>query len=267
MKNRLYIMLAIVFAVVGCSQSKKSEAKKLLEKAQEMVQCSDFEGASSTLQMIDSLYPREFDIRREAHHLMPKVIELKTIKALEENDSLLAIEKWRGDSLSQYLRRVSNPIENYYVYKAEPSDINIHPGAYARMSPDGSLYLIVVTNRSKGNSIEISGVKSYSLPYDDYRVTQTTGGNYVLTFLEAEVDSCLKMLQNINVPVKIDVNNNGKKVSELNLSTREVESIKCVFSNAQNVRKQKLLTVNKERLESILQTSRNQYARTHRDSI
>lgn len=253
--------------LMSCSKSNNSKANELLGQAQEMIQRSDYEGASSTLQLIDSLYPREFDVRRQAHHLMPKVIELKTIKAIEENDSVMALEKWRGDSLSQYLRRVSNPIESYYVSKGEPNDINIRPGVYARMSPDASFYLVVITNKTRGNSIALNGVPSSVLPYDGYRVSAVEGGNYALTFLEAEVDSCLSELQKVGGTVRVGVLNNGKKVSDLCLSAADVENIKRVYENAQNVRKQKLLNVSREKLESILRTSRNQFARTFQDSV
>ncbi len=266
------LLLPIVSALLAtlsfsCSESDTSKAKELYTQAQQLNDKGECEAALNVLNQLDSLYPREFDIRKQGKHLRPKIIEKQTLLQISANDSLLAIEKWHGDSLALFLRLVNNPVENYYVAKSEPKDINSKPGVYARMSPDANFYLTVVTPAQKANAIDINGVKSATLPFDDYRVTATDGKNCVLTFMQAEIDTCMKAIQANPENVRILLLNNDKEAGELKLSANDINNILNVYANALSVQRIKLLTIKREHLEQTLSTARSQIARTAIDSI
>lgn len=269
-----HIILHIAFILTilttfnsSCSKSDNAKARELFTQAQMLTERGEYTNALTTLNQLDSLYPREFDIRKQARHLRPKIVEQQALLQISENDSLMALEKWHGDSLATFLRLVKNPIENYYVAKNEPENINSRPGMYARMSPDATFYITVVTNGSKANSVEIKGVKSAILPFDNYRVTETNSKNFALTFLQAEIDSCLKALKSDPQNITVKLFNNGRGVGDLKLTASDVENILNVYNNALSVQRIKLLTINRERFEQTLSTARSQIARTAIDSI
>lgn len=269
-KNFLFAIfagLSLIIFTNSCSKSDNSKAQDLFAQAREQMNKGEYSQALVSLNELDSLYPRQFDIRKQARHLRPQIIEQQTLLQLSENDSLLAIEKWHGDSLAKSLRLVKNPIENYYVASEEPKDYSSHPGIYARMSPDANFSLTVVTNSQKANRIELGGVTSPALPFDDYRVFTQNGKNYNLTFLQAEIDSCMKQIQKNPHSTTLRLYNNERGVGEIKLPQSQIDNVLKVYENALSVQRIKLLTINRERLEKTLTLTRSQMARTHLDTI
>lgn len=263
------VFVAALLAV-SCSDGVNKKAQTLYDNASEEFQRGEYDKTIALLNELDSLYADQINIRRQGMHLRPKVIEQQTIDRLNTVDSLLALYSWQCDSMSKSLRRVSNIVEGYFVSANSPADINSAPGLYARMAPDGMLYLIAVTPQCRANSISIESngqsATSNTLPFDNERCA-AYGSNCVLTFLHGEIPDIVNLLAKANgADFTVKYLNNGKVTGAKTISGNAASSISTICRLTLEINSAKLLEIEKRKLEKQLLTARNQVARTMPDS-
>lgn len=269
MDNKLKYLAAgaISLLMMSCGQTSEDKANDLLTQARESYEKGECSAALDRLAEIDSLYSDAVKTRREAMHFKPQVIERQTLAELSETDSLLALNQWVGDSLTKNFRKVNNAIENYYVTKNAPAEINSHPGLYGRMSPDGVLYFMAVSPGVAADQISVNSSTSSQLPHDGERCAKV-GANQVLTLLEGELENVLVAIGNsTGSTAELTFLNRGSQTGKLTLKSSDVEALGQVCQMAQNLRQFRLLQIKKERLERTLTVARNQIARTTPDTV
>lgn len=256
--------------VASCGNREDKAAQNLYAEAETQYSRGEYDAALQSINDIDSLYPQAFDVRKEAMHLKPQIIEKQALAMLSENDSLMAVTKYKLAETSSGLRRVSNSIEGYYESKSTPSDINTSAGVYARMSPDAVFYIVAVTPGAVANSLTVSAADSVAsthyIPADGERV-MNVGGRYALTFLEGECDGFAAALASrAGSDAVVQFNGRSGKVGQVRLNATQTRAFAQVYECAQATRQIKLLEVKRQQIERTLTVARNQIARTMRDN-
>lgn len=271
MRHAAISILAVAMLATGCSKSASEQASEQLAEAQTAYEAGDYAKALALIENLDSTYRAEVDVRRQAMHLKPQIIEKQTLEELSITDSLVVLAQLRGDSISKTMRYVSNPVEGYYVSTTEPKDINATTGLYARMSPDGHFYIVATNTRGgKSYAIRVSAegrtAETSHLPDDGERIDRS-GKAEVLTFMQSECDSVGKLIsQHKGVTMSFSFIGNGAP-QNIEISGAQSQALGEVYDAAEMVREMKLLQIRKARLEKTLTTARNQAARTFQDSI
>lgn len=271
MRHAAISILAVAMLATGCSKSASEQASEQLAEAQIAYEAGDYAKALALIENLDSTYRAEVDVRRQAMHLKPQIIEKQTLEELSITDSLVVLAQLRGDSISKTMRYVSNPVEGYYVSTTEPKDINATTGLYARMSPDGHFYIVATNTRGgKSYAIRVNAngrtAETSHLPDDGERIDRS-GKAEVLTFMQSECDSVGKLIsQHKGVTMSFCFIGNGAP-QNIEISGAQSQALGEVYDAAEMVREMKLLQIRKARLEKTLTTARNQAARTFQDSI
>ncbi|MCM1348925.1 MAG: hypothetical protein NC338_05885 [Firmicutes bacterium] len=264
--------LAMLLGVTACSDgnSAAETAGALLEQAQTLKVQGQYEQALLLLDSIDHAYAAAVDVRRRAMHLRPQLLEQVTNRQLELADSLAAVDAWRLDSLQSLLTMVSNPIEHYYVPRAEGhADVSSAAGLHARMAPDGRFYLIATSPRHLGTtSVTVScGGSSATSPAvaPDGERNDHSGATDVITFVEAECDAIGRLVaENPSQPVSVTFNG-SRSSATMTLPEAQARGLANIYATADLIRRRKTQELEKQRLERTLQAVRSQIARTTPD--
>lgn len=266
-KVALFIVgvIAILYSCSGNEQ--KYEAENLFNKAVEEYEAGKYQCSESLLNVIDSVYCNQLDVRRNGMNLRPHVKEASALAELALIDSLLVENQIATGAMMRSMSSVGNVIERYVVHKGSPANINEIPGIYARMSPDAQLYIVAVTPGVKANSMGVVAaggeITVNSLPWDGERCDRI-GRNYVLTYLSGE---CIDFVKAIAAGAnRVFFCNNGSKVGSLTLSSQSVEAITETYNLWTKTTERNILELRKAKCEKILQIARSQIARSMPDS-
>ncbi len=257
-----------VIAICSCSGNKqKYEAERLFNRAVEEYESGKYQCSESLLNVIDSVYCNQLDVRRKGMNLRPHVKEANALAELALIDSLLIENQITIGAMMRSVSSVGNVIERYVVHRGSPANINEVPGIYARMSPDAQLYIVAVTPGVKANSMgvvaPVGDITVNSLPWDGERCDRI-GHNYVLTYLSGE---CIDFVKAVAAGANhVFFCNHGSKVGSLTLSSQSIESIAETYNLWGKTTERKILELRKAKCEKILQIARNQIARSMPDS-
>ena len=144
--TKIVIAGAIMFGVLSCGNNDRDAANNLLTQAEESIETRQYSIAVALLDSIDNCYPREIDVRRKAMNLRPKAIEGKTLRDIEQNDSLIAVMQGLFKEMESNFVKISNPqlVEPYIVAKKANKSILDKNGIQARITPDGDFYVIYI---------------------------------------------------------------------------------------------------------------------------
>jgi len=261
----IYFSLGLCGLLSSCS-SGNNEAAKLLAESQAMMEHGNYDTVLLLLDSIDSAYPEVVDIRRKAMELRPRAIEQITIRELSLTDSLLAVQTIYGDSLSDRLIRIDNPLEPYFVAKSEQRVVpSATAGLHSRVAPDGMFYMIATTlNPVKTTSITLSSgnecASTNKIAIDGERNIHTVSHD-ALTLISAECDTLARFIVNhVGDPITLTFNGNGSYV--MSLPDSQIRSVIDTYKTAQALTECKRLQINKNRLERQLAVARSQIART-----
>lgn len=262
------LLIATPLLIASCGNGDTDKAKALLDEAQDAYNTGNY---TLTLELTDSLkktYPKEIEARRKAMHLTAVATERKLLRELETADSISATLGAMGDSLQQYVKFVSNPIEGYYIAKgADPMSFTGKTGLQARMTPNGDFYLM---SSLKGKSVKSTSITvsangkeatTATVAYDGERNDRSMGGE-IITFMGAECDTVGKFIsENVDAPITLTFN--GQSSYSQPLTPAQAEEIAQLYDYATTIRKFKIATLEKERLTKSLDLARSQAARTY----
>lgn len=255
--------------VASCGGNSDTEkATALLQEAQTAYETRNFSRAITLTDSIKNAYPREIDVRREALHLSTKATEGLTIQKLQQADSLAAVLAVRGDSLQRLMKFVSNPIEGYYVgATTDPTKFFGTTGLQARVSPNGDFYLMssLKGKSVKSTSVEVSAdgekAATATVAHDGERNDRSMGAE-VITFMGVECDSVGHFIaDHLNQPLTLTFV--GTSTYSTPLSENSAREIALLYDYATTLRRFKLASLEKERLERTVEIARNQAARTY----
>ena len=254
----------------SCDSSGEKAAGMLLDEARQSADAGQYSYAMELIDSLNRTYPGAVKARRESTALMPAITEKATLKELVSADSLVAVLQLRGDSLSQDIEFVKNPIEGYYVGKAAKGiDPNAVAGLHGRLSADGHFYIIATSPKAvKSTSVGISvnGVNAAtSVVAHDGERNDRSSGREIITFIEAECDSVGKVIA-ANPGAEIAVTFNGAGSATMTLPDKQAKAIVALYKAGSTIRESKLAQLRKAKLEKRLEVARSQMARTFDDA-
>lgn len=261
-------IVGLTLAATSCGNGDTEKATALLNEAQQAFEANRFETVISLTDSIKNAYPREFDVRREALHLSTKATEGLAVINRQKADSLCAVLAVRGDSLGRLVKFVKNPIEGYYVgASTEPTKFFGTNGLQARVSPDGDFYLMssLKAKKIKSTSIEIScdgaSAATSTVAHDGERNDRSMGAE-VITFISAECDSVGKFIA-ANADRPLTLTFVGESTYSMPLSEKQAREIALLYDYATTLRRFKVASLEKERLDRTVELARSQAARTY----
>ena len=270
------LLLTGTFSLSSCGDntSEQDAAKALLNSADSAYKAQNYILSQQLIDSLQSKYPKQINIQRDALHLRPKVIESATIKEIENCDSTIAVLMQKKELLDAQFIYIDNPqlVEGYYVTKGNTtSNLFGRTGIEARITPNGDFYLLssLTARQIKHTSVSlVSGkntAKTTDIAYDGDR-NYRSSGTEMITFVGEECDT-LGHFASINKenPIVLVFNGNGNY--KQNLSKKEVLAIANTYEMSQTMLKLSAMKRKKELLDQQLMLARNQIARTMKDSV
>lgn len=270
-----YLSLALLSSgmiFASCSGDKKS-AEDLRLQAIAAIEASDPAGALILLDSLDHAYPAEVETRRAAMPLRPKAIELKTLRALEETDSLLAQTQVSIEGMQDIVKYKKGPegLDGYFVAASMPDKVPSEAeGLYPRMTNEGAFYIISSAKQGTlSTAIALSAkergeASTPNVAVDGERNDRTMGAE-LITFFPAESDTIGKFaLLNADIPLTLTFIGERSKRS-VTLSSEQAKAIAELYAASQIYTRARMLSLQKNKLEQQLMLARSQQARTTPD--
>lgn len=255
--------------MVSCGGSdEQRQAESLFIMAETAAQNGDYQQAMSLLDSLDSTYPKQIEHRKKGAHLRATTLEKATIASIERNERQIAEAKLRNDSLSQFIVKVDNPIEPYFVAKSMAGKSIVgKTGIEARMMPDGALYLISSLSGPKANhesvSVSVGGeTASTSVIAHDGERNDRSMGYEVIHYMPAECNALAAFIAK-HRSEEIELTFNGKSQRpKIKLDQQSRDAVATLYEAAATVTEQRRLQLENTKLERQLQMSRDHAANT-----
>ena len=265
--TKIVIAGAIMFGVLSCGNNDRDAANNLLTQAEESIETRQYSIAVALLDSIDNCYPREIDVRRKAMNLRPKAIEGKTLRDIEQNDSLIAVMQGLFKEMESNFVKISNPqlVEPYIVAKKANKSILDKNGIQARITPEGDFYVISsLQDGLKHTSVSLVAngetVTTATVPYDGDRNYRSSSSE-MITFVKEECDT-LGEFACAHKGASISVRFNGNRNKSIKLTKDEIEAFAMTYKYSEIITRLKAAMRRGEKLEQLLALSRDQIART-----
>lgn len=269
----LAVALSACTCLTACDNSKeiyRAEADGLVAKAKEAIGLRQYATAVSLLDSLDSAYSKATDSRREGMHLRTLAMEGLTLSEIRTADSLSVASQLRGDSLARMLQKVSNPIEPYFVGPGQNIDVHGTTGLYARLMPDGTLYMISSVAGRKVNhvSVTVSGdgasATTATVPHDGEQ-NDRSSGTEIINYTGSQCDTIAKLIA-ANPAATYSLTFNGSTPYTITLPEPQKKAIDIIARFMKATDDVKRYSAQRTNLEKRLELIRSQMARTYRDS-
>ncbi|GHT40316.1 hypothetical protein FACS189437_05740 [Bacteroidia bacterium] len=162
--DKIKRLLPVCFLfLAGCNTNEP--ARLQLEQARNLYENAQYGSAKQTLDELKALYPKAFDVQKEAIHLMREIEVREQSRNLFFCDSLLLVRQAEADSMKPY-----------FVFEKTEYDA---AGRYVDKSWNpavGSGADFIKTNVSEGNEIALTAVyKGAAIQYDRLKVSIPSG--------------------------------------------------------------------------------------------
>lgn len=269
--SNIFVVLALALSsiTIGCSGAdEKRQAESLFVLAESAAQNGDYDRAIALLDSLDKTYPKQIENRRKGAHLRARTMEDSVRASLSDIDRRIALEQLKADSLSQFISKVDNPIEPYFVAKTMVGKSIVgNTGLESRMAPDGMFYLIssLKGSATKHEKIEVKSdghIASTSVVRHDGERNDRTMGYEVIHFMEGECLDVAKFIYDYrNSQISVSFVGSGKPYS-INLDSDSRDAIATLYEASQSILTQKKLQLERAKLEKQLQLLRNHAANT-----
>lgn len=273
MLSDIVLVVSIAGIMTSCNNEARynNEAASLIKQAQEAIDNRSFAFAVSLLDSVDNAYPLALDARREGMHLMAIAREGLTLDEISQADSLSVVYQIQGDSLARMLQKVSNPIENYFVGPGQNIDVHTASGLYARLMPDGTLYMVssLVGRKANHTSVTVSSngssATTATVAYDGEQNDRSSGVE-IINYTGVECDTIARLIVQ-NPQAIYTLSFNGSNSVSMTLPEGQKRAIEIIAKYQQALRDFKRESHRKQALEQRLEVIRSQMARTYRDSV
>ncbi len=271
--SRLLITVALggTMAFSSCGNSDEKKAREYVDLATKLMNDKEYDAALANLDSLDRQYPSEIEVRREGMSLRPQIIELSSLKQIEQCDSAIAGLIIESNRLKESLKFVPDAFEGYYTTKALAGKVPAEKsGLYARMTPDG-VYMVIASSTQKSMSTGVTliakGGESVSTPdiANDGERNDRSRGVEIITFMP---DECVTLGQfaEAHGGIALKIRYNGAKPYEMPLPEEQAYALGEIYRASKVFRQLRLAQLQKSRLEKQLEIARNQRARTFRES-
>ncbi len=271
------LTLTAMLFVTGCGPSaEEKSARNLYEQAEVHMKSRSYQTALALLDSIEHNYKTQMDVRRDAMHLRPAIIEGVTLLEISTNDSLQAEMKKAHDEVLPLMKKISSEqlVEPYWIAADGNNDKFMNTtGVQARVSADGEFYMIsevIGAGNLHHSSITLKtpsgeSVSSGEVPYDgelNYRLS----GSETVTYDAARCDSIgMFAARNHSTPMTLVFNGENGKSKSVNLTARQVGGIAAAYRMGHALTQGHRLALQRAMLEKRLAIARDQKARTFRE--
>lgn len=265
------IIASILLSLIGCANN-HDLAQNLYNEAASAIESKNYDKAICLIDSINTSYKEQTQVRRNALHLLAKATEGKTLREIEQNDSLITILQVEYNSMTPVFMEINDPklVEGYIIAKKANRPILEESGLQARITPNGEFYVISShIGNIKHTSVSLICGKeqatSATVKYDgdkNYRSANTE----MITFLMNECDTLGAFMQK-HIGQHVSLRFNGNKSKTYKMNATDIEAFGLTYKYATIIAKLKSSLRRKEMLDQKLLLARDQIARTINNNI
>lgn len=137
----------------ACSDKEKAGAQELYDKSEAAIAAADYSGALIMLDTLNSRYPAQTQLRKEALRLRAEAMQGIALDSISSESQHLAEATLEADKWRPLFRHVDSSVglEGYYIPKSAPEKVMTATGIQPRVSDKGFFYIVAnVEGRSIG---------------------------------------------------------------------------------------------------------------------
>lgn len=262
--NKSLFAAAVMAVCFSCSDKEKAAATELYNQCESAVDARNYTGALAILDTLDSRYPEQTAVRRDALRLRAAVMEGLAIDSIATTDAALAqatadVEQW-----APRFRHVDSSVglEGYYLPKGVDEKMMTASGIQARVSDKGYFYIVAnVQGKSIGlKAIElISGAdRVSSAAISPARIIRVEGSESA-SFNPEDLEAIGPWLESHAAPAKLVLVGSKGSVN-LKFSDKQAQELKDCYAYSRAMLARHRALVKREKFERMLATARDQLA-------
>lgn len=159
--KKLFILIIIVFSVVSCTNSNREKAEERLTAARTALEQEDFNDAKLQIDSINTLYPSEFKVRKEAQNFLCVVVLREQQHNLRFLSSMLQTKLQEFDAIKgQYVLEKDKRYQEVgnYFYPSQIESRNIRR-SYLRFQVNEQGIMTMTSVYHGNGSLHHSSVK------------------------------------------------------------------------------------------------------------
>lgn len=159
--KKLFILIIIVFSVVSCTNSNREKAEERLTAARTALEQEDFNDAKLQIDSINTLYPGEFKVRKEAQNFLCVVVLREQQHNLRFLSSMLQTKLQEFDAIKgQYVLEKDKRYQEVgnYFYPSQIESRNIRR-SYLRFQVNEQGIMTMTSVYHGNGSLHHSSVK------------------------------------------------------------------------------------------------------------
>lgn len=265
------IIITALTTLTACSSGNNTDAgaQSLYDSINTAVSASQFPQALSMMQRLDSLYPKAFDLRRQALAMKPRVMEGLTLQQIQVADSQATELLGLTNTLGVLFDKIADPrqVGTYQVVKAIRNPRLTDQTAIEPRIDEDSQFFIVASHQMGRLGLQSLTLKAADgttattavIPRCDERVIRTSAGEMAI-FRGTEVDT-LGALAARYPSQAMTLSFNGSRGSKgIRLSPKMVTAMGQTYTYADALHRITEGNLERERLERQLRIARNQMA-------
>ena len=257
-------MMCCMAGFSACGDSEKAGAIELYNQANEQIESHQYNAALILLDTLNSRYPKQTEIRRDALRLRAMAMEGTALDSIGPAEEALAEATIRVQETQPTMYHVDSNVglEGYFLPKGVDSKMMTSTGIQARVSDKGLLYYVVnVQGKRIGlNSFAfVSGAEQAgSTEISPSRIISVEGSESA-SFNPEDTEGMAEWLQNHDRNVKV-VFIGTKGRAEIKMSDKLRNEILACYRFSTALQDQRKASLRREKLERMLQVARDQMA-------
>lgn len=260
--------LAALSLLAACGPNDTERAQALYDQAQAALDHGDYQLTLRLVDSIKSAYPGAIDVRRGCLFLSRRAIEGQAVADLSRADSLKVTLEARADSMKQNVRlALAEGDQVYLAAGANPRDALTATGLQGRVTPQGAFYIIAslsgrgfvpdaLSLSRDGRTLDVS------VPVDRDALSHRTGATEVMTLQGHEADTVGQFAASATGPMQVTYAGEGK-TAIVQLPEAQARQLAQIYLFFQTMRQYRVAALESERLARVVQTARDQAARTY----
>lgn len=262
--SKTFIIIALLFACVSCADKEKEGASELYTQCNEAISQKNYAGALVLLDTLNTRYPKQTEIRRQAMALKAKAMEGIALDSISVADAALAQATITCEEWLPKFRHVDSSVglEGYFLPNGIDEKVMTGNAVQARVSDKGYFYMVVnVQGKSIGlNSLELcSGADCItSSAISAARVIKVEGSESA-SFNPEELEGFGEWLRRNPKPDKAVLVGTKGKVT-VKLTPKQAAEIADCYEFSQALLNMRSASIKREKFERMLATARDQIA-------
>ncbi len=262
--NKSIAAAILMLGMCACGNSAREGAEELYKQSESAIEARNYSGAIVLLDTLNSRYPAETGIRREALRLRARAMEGIAQDSIQAGDKALAEATIRREELDAKFRHVDSSVglEGYFIPKGAPEKVMTATGIQPRVTDKGYFYIVAnVQGRAIGlRSISfVNGAETCSSSEISPSRVIKVEGSESCSFNPEDLEGVGQWLKDHPDASKVVlVGTKGNADVKL---TKELKAqlVEC-YDYACALQAQRLASIHREKYERMLATARDQLA-------